>query len=92
MKLKPAKLAWGASALGYLVSAMPLPAHPGHDLNAAPLTHLLSSPDHLASLALGGAVLWLTGRFVQRQWPRRLLQGAGLVAVLSAAVILGSRN
>jgi len=67
-------------------------AHPGHDLRDATSLHLLTSPDHLAVLALGGAALWFAGRFVQRQLPRRLLQGAGLAAVLSAALIWGIRT
>jgi hypothetical protein len=66
-------------------------AHPGHNLRDASPQHLLTSPDHLAVLALGGVALWLAGRFVQRQLPRRLLQGAGLAAILGAAVIWGVR-
>jgi hypothetical protein len=54
--------------------------------------HLLTSPDHLAVLVLGGVTLWLVGRFVQRQLPRRLLQGAGLAALLTAGVIWGIRT
>lgn len=67
-------------------------AHPGHDLRDATPGHLLTSPDHLAVLALGGAALWLIGRFVQRQLPRRLLQGVGVAAILTAAVIWGVRT
>ena len=87
----------GADRLKLLVSsslltiALTAQAHPGHDLRDASPQHLLTSPDHLAVLALGGLALWLAGRFVQRQLPRRLLQGAGLAAILSAAVIWGVR-
>jgi hypothetical protein len=87
----------GADRLKLLVSssllAVPLTsqAHPGHNLSDASPQHLLTSPDHLAVLAFGGIALWLAGRFVQRQLPRRLLQGAGLAAILSAAVIWGVR-
>ena len=87
----------GADRLKLLVSSSLLAvtlttqAHPGHNLLDAPPRHLLTSPDHLAVLALGGVALWLAGRFVQRQLPRRLLQGAGLAAILSAAVIWGVR-
>ena len=87
----------GADRLKLLVSssllaiALTAQAHPGHDLRDASPQHLLTSPDHLALLALGGGALWLAGRFAQRQLPRRLLQGAGVAAMLSAAVIWGVR-
>jgi hypothetical protein len=67
-------------------------AHPGHSLHDATVSHVLTSPYHLAVLALGGVALWFAGRFVQRQLPRLLLQGAGVVAILSAAVIWGVRT
>lgn len=75
-----------------LANALTAQAHPGHDLRDASPQHLLTSPDHLALLALGGFALWLAGRFVQRQLPRRLLQGAGLAAMLSAVVVWGVRT
>lgn len=87
----------GADRLKLLVSssllsiALTAQSHPGHDLRDASPQHLITSPDHLAVLALSGLALWLAGRFVQRQLPRRLLQGAGLAAILSAAVIWGVR-
>jgi hypothetical protein len=79
-------------AIGYLLSAISASAHPGHRLGEHGATHIVSSPYHLAMLALGGAMLWLTGRFVQRQLPRRFLQGAGIAAVLTAALIWGVRT
>ncbi len=72
--------------------ALTAQAHPGHDLRDATPQHLFASPDHLAVLALGGVALWLAGRFVQRQLPRRLLQGTGLAAVLTAALVWGVRT
>jgi hypothetical protein len=87
----------GARRLRLLISsplltlALAAQAHPGHDLRDASPQHLLTSPDHLALLALGGLALWLAGRFVPRQLPRRLLQGAGLTALLGAAVLWGVR-
>ena len=72
--------------------ALTAQAHPGHALHDATPQHLLTSPDHLAVLALGGVALWLTGRFAQRQMPRRILQGAGVAAILTAAVIWGIRT
>ena len=91
MNLNPARPAWSAPAVGYLLSSISLLAHPGHDWSEATPEHLLTSPDHLAVLALGGAALWLAGRLVKSQLPGRLLQSAGLVAVLTAAVIWGIR-
>ena len=87
----------GAGRLKLLVSssllsiALTAQSHPGHHLSDASPQHLITSPDHLAVLALGGIALWIAGRFVRRQLPRRLLQGAGLAAILSAAVIWGVR-
>lgn len=90
--MNSAKLRSGSLALGSLLSAISASAHPGHDLRDATPQHLLISPDHLAVLALGGVALWFVGRFVQRQLPRRLLQRAGLAAVLAAALIWGVRT
>ena len=66
-------------------------AHPGHGLGDASAAHILTSPYHLAILALTGATLLLVARFVPRRPPRRLLQGAGLVAAAAALVLWGSR-
>jgi len=87
-----AKLRSTTLAIACLLSAISTSAHPGHDLRDATPQHLLTSADHLAALALGGVALWFAGRFVQRQLPRRLLQGAGVAAVLTAAVIWGVRT
>jgi len=76
---------------GYWLSAISVSAHPGHGLGEHGAMHILSSPYHLAALALGGIALWLIGRFVQRQLPRRLLQGAGVLALLASAVLWGLR-
>jgi hypothetical protein len=90
--MKTAKLLSGASTLGYLFSVISASAHPGHSLGEHGATHIVTSPYHLTVLALGGAVLWLAGRLVQRQLPRRLLQSAGIAAVLTAALIWGVRT
>lgn len=66
-------------------------AHPGHDWAEADTRHLLTSPDHLAVLALSGVVLCFGARFVHARLPRRLLQAAGLAAVAVAAVVWGLR-
>ena len=56
-------------------------------LTEADTRHLLTSPDHLAVLALSGVALCFGARFVHARRPRRLLQGAGLAAVAVAAVV-----
>jgi hypothetical protein len=63
-------------------------AHPGHGLHAAGAAHLLTSPYHLAVLALGGATIWVAARWVERRLPRRLLQLFGVVAVAAATVLM----
>jgi hypothetical protein len=90
--MKTARLLSGASALGCFLSITSASAHPGHGLGEHGATHIVTSPYHLAVLALVGAALWLVGRFVQRQLPRRLLQGAGFAAILAAALIWGIRT
>ena len=80
-----------ALTIGSFLLTLSASAHPGHDFRDAAPQHLLTSPDHLAVLALGGVTLWLTGRFVQRNLPRYLLQGAGVAALLASAVLWGLR-
>jgi hypothetical protein len=79
------------AATAALTLAFSAQAHPGHDWTDADARHLLTSPDHLAALALAGIALWFGARFVHARLPRRLLQGAGLAAVAVAAVIWGLR-
>jgi hypothetical protein len=90
--MNSAKFRSATMAIGCFLSALSASAHPGHALREATPQHLLTSPDHLAVLALSGGVLWFAGRFMQRRMPRRLLQGAGLVAVLTAAMVWGIRT
>ena len=66
-------------------------AHPGHALPDASSAHLLTSPDHLAVLAVGGAAAWFGARWIERRLPRRLLQIFGVAAVTAAAVLWGIR-
>jgi len=66
-------------------------AHPGHPLHDASPSHLLTSPDHLAVLALGGAAVWFGARWIERRFPRRVLQILGVAAVTTAAVLWGIR-
>ena len=89
--MNSANLRSTALTIGSFLLALSASAHPGHDLREATPQHLLISPDHLSVLALGGITFWLIGRFVQRQLPRRLLQGAGVAALLASAVLWGLR-
>ena len=61
-------------------------AHPGHSMLETSPAHVLTSPYHIAVLALGGLALFCSARLVQRQLPRRLLQATGVVALIAAAV------
>lgn len=66
-------------------------AHPGHSLGEHGAAHVVTSPYHLAMLAAVGMALWFGGRFVQSQLSRRILQGTGIAAVITAVAIFGSR-
>lgn len=79
------------AATAALTLAFSAQAHPGHDWTDGNARHLVTSPDHLAALALAGAALWFGARFVQARRPRRLLQGAGLAAVVVATAVWGLR-
>ena len=70
------------------VGALSAHAHPGHNLLESTPSHVLSSPYHVAVLALSGVALFLAARLVQRQLPRRVLQVAGVVALAGAAILL----
>lgn len=74
-----------------LALAVSAQAHPGHGLGDHGALHAVTSPHHLAVLALCGAGLWFGARFVQRRASRRLLQITGGVALLAAGVLLGVR-
>ena len=79
----------GFSTLTLLVvGTLSAHAHPGHNLLESTPSHVLTSPYHVAVLALSGVALFLGARLVQRQLPRRLLQVAGVVALAAAAIFL----
>jgi len=60
-------------------------AHPGHELHSAPMSHLLTSPWHLACLTLLGLGLMLGAASVQRLAARRTLQVSGGIALAIVA-------
>ncbi len=74
-----------------LVLALSVHAHPGHDWNDADARHLLTSTDHLAVLALAGIALCFGAHYVHDRLPRRLLQSAGIAAIVLAGVVWGIR-
>ena len=67
-----------------------LQAHPGHDLASQGVAHALTSPYHLATMALVGAGMLACGSLVTKAPVRRGLQVAG-VACLTLTVLLGLR-
>ena len=69
--------------------ALSAQAHPGHALADHGALHAVTSPYHLAILAVSGATLWFAGRLVQRALPRRALQITGGAALVTAAVLWG---
>jgi hypothetical protein len=66
-------------------------AHPGHSFGESGALHVVTSPYHLATLALAGGAFLVASRFVHRRLPRFLLQGAGIAAFLTVALIWGIR-
>jgi hypothetical protein len=71
----------------WVLAAMTAQAHPGHGLHEAGLTHLLTSFDHVMTLALSGVVLWGIARFVQARKPRLALQVVGALTLAVSALI-----
>ena len=90
---KHLRRAWrGISTATLLVlGAVAAQAHPGHSLTEATPAHLFTSADHLLVLAVSGLLLICGARLVQRTWPRRILQGTGVLALAGAAVVWGSQ-
>lgn len=69
------------AALAFAFSTALASAHPGHALDAEPLSHTLTSPYHLLTLALLGGGLLLGGLFVKRLATRRAMQFTGVAAL-----------
>ena len=74
------------------VGALQANAHPGHGVLEASPTHILTSPYHLAVLALSGLTLFFGARLVQRQLLRRVLQVTGVIALIAAIAIWTSHT
>lgn len=74
-------------ALGLTIAS----AHPGHALDAEPVSHLVTSPYHLITLTVAGAGLLLGAIFVKRLAARRAMQITGVAAVAVAVVTFASQ-
>ena len=81
-RLRAAVTVAAALALSLTIAS----AHPGHALDAEPVSHLITSPYHLITLTVAGAGLLLGAMFVKRLATRRALQATGLAALAIAAV------
>jgi hypothetical protein len=88
LRRKPAGKLSLAAVLA-LAAAVTAHAHPGHALSDASAQHVLTSPNHLAVLALSGLVLWTAGGLLHRRAARRVFQIGGAFAVATAAVLWG---
>jgi hypothetical protein len=62
-----------------------LQAHPGHGFEEHGAIHWLTSPDHLACLALAGVGLWALGFALKNK--RRLCRCTGTGFILGAALL-----
>jgi len=78
-------------AAAVLVCATSLQAHPGHGLFEQGPLHTITSPYHLAVLALTGCALFVGAHFIRQQMPRRAAQLVGTTAVVLSAVLWGLR-
>jgi hypothetical protein len=74
-----------------LVATFPAAAHPGHGLHEESVTHALTSPYHLLTLALVGGGLLLAAKFVKRLTARRTLQITGVAAIAVASLTFVSQ-
>lgn len=74
-----------ASAL--TLAGSTLLAHPGHDLMDQGTIHVVTSPYHLATVAVFGLLICWAARFVKQRLPQRIIQIAGATAVLGAGIL-----
>ena len=74
-----------------LFATLPAKAHPGHGFGEQAAAHIITSPYQLTTFAAVGAAWYFGARFVQPQIPRRILQSVGIVTVLTAVAMIGSR-
>lgn len=78
----------GAAFAAATVSAR---AHPGHGLLEEGPLHTVTSPYHLAILALFGVALFAGAHLTRQVMPRRAMQSLGVIALVASAVLWGLR-
>jgi hypothetical protein len=78
-----------ATVLG---AAAPLQAHPGHGWFAYGAGHVVTSPYHLAVLALFGATTFAGAHLIRRRLPRRAMQCLGMMALAVSVMLWGLRS
>ncbi len=77
--------------LSALVAILPnsAQAHPGHGLTEGGAVHWMTSPDHLATLAVVGLAALCVGVFFKDRPYGKVLKYGGLASVAVAAVLRG---
>lgn len=91
MKNRNTPSVFNITALALAFSTVVASAHPGHSLSDQTLTHTLTSPYHLLTLALLGGGLLLGASFIQRLATRRAMQITGITAGAMATLTFVSQ-
>jgi hypothetical protein len=86
-RLSSASVRLAAAAIVLVFGTALARAHPGHGLQEAGVVHLLTSPYHLLTLMLSGAVLFGVGLLLRRRPVARLLQVMGLLLAAGATLL-----
>jgi hypothetical protein len=81
-------LRWLSLAIALFAVTGTLHAHPGHGLLEHGPLHPMTSPFHLAVLALVGGTLLAGAHLIQQRFSRRILQGIGGLALMATMVLL----
>ena len=80
-----------AGLLAILAAGSSAQAHPGHSFSEANVSHVLSSPYHLAVLAAGGALMLMAAQLARQPVSQRLMRSGGTVALIGAVVLWSLR-
>ena len=73
--------------LFFALSTLSMFAHPGHDLRAYGVTHIVTSPFHLAFLAASGFLICWVARLIHYRLGRRLVQISGAAMIGFAGLL-----
>ncbi|HTH47935.1 MAG TPA: hypothetical protein VMB21_10520 [Candidatus Limnocylindria bacterium] len=87
----PSSISRILTLLGLTLAAVSVQAHPGHSLSDVSVAHLLTSPDHLAILAVGGVLMLAAAQLARQSASKRLLRHGGAVALIGAALLWSLR-